>query len=211
MDLDGPLRAQTAVKVERPPALWEADTETEPFLALLGELIALGLGRGNELAGLTLNVANVVVEPDDEDGSIPEGEFVAITVRGGGSWDDDVWRRGAASRRPGLFASVGPAAERAGRSTRTRGTSATRARSPCSSLVCSSPGDTVDPVHVVAHPLADILAVHVHPEFLGDPVRARVLGPDQRDDVVDVQVLERPVPWPPRRPRARCPRPCGRA
>ena len=95
MDLDGPLRAQTAVKVERPPALWEADTEVEPFLALLGELIALGLGRGNELAGLTLNVANVVVEPDDEDGSIPEGEFVAITVRGGGSWDDDIWRAGS--------------------------------------------------------------------------------------------------------------------
>jgi hypothetical protein len=113
MDLDGPLRAQSAVKVERPPALWEADTETEPFLALLGELIALGLGRGNELADLTLNVANVVVEPDDEDGSIPEGEFVAITVRGGGSWDDDTWRAG---HRPsvGLFESLGPAAERAG-------------------------------------------------------------------------------------------------
>ena len=113
MDLDGPLRAQTAIKVERPPALWEADTETEPFLALLGELIALGLGRGNELAGLTLNVANVVVEPDDEGDSTPEGEFVAITVRGGGSWDDEVWRAG---RRPdtGMFEGVGPAAERAG-------------------------------------------------------------------------------------------------
>ena len=113
MDLDGPLYAQSAVKVERPPTLWEADTETQPFLALLGELIALGLGRGNELADLTLNVANVVVEPDDEDGSIPEGEFVAITVRGGGSWDDEVWR---AARRPdtGLFEGVGPAAERAG-------------------------------------------------------------------------------------------------
>jgi hypothetical protein len=113
MDLDGPLRDQTAVKVERPPALWEADTEVEPFLALLGELIALGLGRGNELAALTLNVANVVVEADDEDGSIPEGEFVAITVRGGGSWDDEVWREGT---RPasGLFEGLGPAAERAG-------------------------------------------------------------------------------------------------
>jgi hypothetical protein len=94
MDLDGPLRDQASLRVERPPALWEADTEVEPFLALLGELIALGLGRGNELAGLTLNVANVVVEPDNEDGSIPEGEFVAITVRGGGSWDDDTWRPG---------------------------------------------------------------------------------------------------------------------
>ena len=109
MDLDGPLRAQTAVKVERPPALWEADTETEPFLALLGELIALGLGRGKELAGLTLNVANVVVEADDEDGSIPEGEFVAITVKGGGSWDDEVWRAGQRTD-TGLFEGVGPAA-----------------------------------------------------------------------------------------------------
>jgi len=113
MELDAPLRAQSAVKVERPPALWEADTESEPFLALLGELIALGLGRGNDLARLTLNVANVVVEPGDEDGPIPEGEFVAITVRGSGSWDDEVWRAG---QRPGtgLFEGLGPAATRAG-------------------------------------------------------------------------------------------------
>jgi hypothetical protein len=113
MDLDGPLRAQTAVKVERPPALWEADTETEPFLGLLGELISLGLGRGNEPAGLTLNVANVVVEPDDEDGSIPEGEFVAITVRGSGSWDDDTWRAGTEPATATLR-EVGPAAGAAG-------------------------------------------------------------------------------------------------
>ena len=92
MDLEAPLREQASVKVERPPALWQADTEVGPFLALLGELIALGLGRGNELDGLTLNVANVVVEPDDEEGSVPEGEFVAITVRG----SDFVGRRGLA-------------------------------------------------------------------------------------------------------------------
>jgi len=93
MDLDASLRVQS-LKVERPPTLWEADTELEPFLALLGELIALGLGRGNELAELTLNVSNVVLESDEEGGSIPEGEFVGITVRGAGSWDDDVWRPG---------------------------------------------------------------------------------------------------------------------
>jgi len=113
MDLDGPLRAQTAVKVERPPSLWQADTEVEPFLALLGELIALELGRGNELAGLTLNVANVVVEQDEEDGSIPEGEFVAITVRGGGTWDDDTWRPGTELSTDALREVV-PAAEAAG-------------------------------------------------------------------------------------------------
>lgn len=95
MDLDGPLRARTSLKVERPPTMWEADTQTEPFLLLLGELIALGLGRGNRLEELTLNVSNVVVEADRHDGgSIPEGEFVAISVRGAGSWDDDAWRPG---------------------------------------------------------------------------------------------------------------------
>jgi hypothetical protein len=113
MDLDGPLRAQGALKVEWPPLLWEADTEAETFLALLGGLIALGLGRGNELADLTLNVANVVVEPDEEGGSIPEGEFVGITVRGAGSWDDDVWRPGTESTTASLR-ELGPAAHAAG-------------------------------------------------------------------------------------------------
>jgi len=113
MDLDGPLRAQGSLKVERPPLLWEADTEAETFLALLGELIALGLARGNELADLTLNVANVVVGPDEEGGSIPEGEFVGITVRGAGSWDDDVWRPGIEST-TGSLRELGPAAHAAG-------------------------------------------------------------------------------------------------
>jgi hypothetical protein len=116
MDLDGSLRSQGSLKVERPPTLWEADTELEPFLALLGELIALGLGRGNEVAGLTLNVANVAnvaVEPDEEGGSIPVGEFVGITVRGGGSWDDDAWRPGTEPTTATLR-EVGPAAGAAG-------------------------------------------------------------------------------------------------
>ena len=111
MDLDGPLRAQISLKVERPPTLWEAETEVEPFLALLGEMIALGLGRGNELGDLTLNVSNVVAEPDEDDEEvdrIPDGEYVAITVRGAGAWDDDTWRAGPGTdhgtvdrRRPG--------------------------------------------------------------------------------------------------------------
>jgi hypothetical protein len=55
-------------------------------------MIALGLGRGNELGDLTLNVSNVVVEPDEDDEEaewIPGGEYVAITVRGAGAWNDD--------------------------------------------------------------------------------------------------------------------------
>jgi hypothetical protein len=116
MDLDGPLRAQTALKVERPPTLWDAETEVEPFLALLGEMIALGLGRGNELGDLTLNVTNVVVEPDEDDEQvdrIPDGEYVAITVRGFGAWDDDTWRAGQGPI-TGLLSNVGSAADAAG-------------------------------------------------------------------------------------------------
>lgn len=116
MDLDGPLRAQSSLKVERPPTLWEAETEVEHFLALLGQMIALGLGRGNELGDLTLNVSNVVVEPDQDDEEvewIPGGEYVAITVRGAGAWNDDTW---CAGQRPttGPLRDVGTAAAAAG-------------------------------------------------------------------------------------------------
>jgi len=168
MDLDGPLRAQRALKVERPPTLWEADTETKPFLALLGELIALGLGRGNELAELTLNVANVVVEPDDEDGSIPEGEYVAITVRDRG-----------ASPRPEPCVRLEPQPERPGRFTGIRGTSATRARSPWSSLASPDPRDSVDPVDAVVEPLVVRFSVDVHADLLGHPAGGSVLRSHQ--------------------------------
>ena len=116
MDLDGPLRAQASLKVERPPTLWEAETEVEPFLALLGEMIALGLGRGNELGDLTLNVSNVVVEPDEDDEEvewIPVGHYVAITIRGAGAWLDDTWRAGQGPT-TGPLSNVGPAADATG-------------------------------------------------------------------------------------------------
>ena len=116
MDLDGPLRAQASLKVERPPMLWEAETEVEPFLALLGQMIALGLGRGNELGDLTRNLSNVVVEPDQDDEEaewFPRGEYVAITVRGAGAWNDDTWRAGQGPT-TGLLRNIGPAADAAG-------------------------------------------------------------------------------------------------
>jgi hypothetical protein len=116
MDLDGPLRAHASLKVERPPLLWEAETEVEPFLALLGQMIALGLGRGNELGDLTLSVSNVVVEPDQDDEEadrIPIGEYVAITVRGAGAWNDDT-RRAGQGPTPGPLRNVGAAADAAG-------------------------------------------------------------------------------------------------
>jgi hypothetical protein len=102
------------MKVEHPPQTWEADAEDEAFLRVLGEMIVIGLGRGNELADLTLNVSNVTVEPDDyEEASIPGGDFVAVTVRGAGTWDDDLWRAGQGPT-TGLLSNVGPAADAAG-------------------------------------------------------------------------------------------------
>jgi hypothetical protein len=83
---------------------------------MLGEMIALGLGRGNELQDLTLNVSNVVVDPDEDDGEvewISDGEYVAITVRGAGTWDDDTWRAGQGPT-TGPLCNVGPAADAAG-------------------------------------------------------------------------------------------------
>ena len=113
MDLEAHLRSHALMKVERPPLLWSPDTEDEPFLLMLGEMIALGLGRGTELADLTLNVSNVTVDPDDDGESIPEGDYVAVTVRGAGVWEDDIWRTGQGST-AGLLGGVRPAAEAAG-------------------------------------------------------------------------------------------------
>jgi hypothetical protein len=116
MDLEAHLRSHAFMKVERPPLMWRPDTEDEPFLLMLGEMIALGLGRGTELADLTLNVANVTVDPDEEDDegeSIPEGDYVAVTVRGAGVWEDDLWRAGQGAP-TGLLGNVGPSAGAAG-------------------------------------------------------------------------------------------------
>ena len=85
-ELDGVLNAHAFLRVERPPTLWTPEAELEPFIRMLGELIVVGLGRnGNVLGELTLNVANVTVEPA-AGGSIPKGDFVAVTIRGQGDW-----------------------------------------------------------------------------------------------------------------------------
>jgi hypothetical protein len=49
------------MRVEHPPQM-ESGTDGEAFLRVLGEMIVIGLGRGNELADLTVNVSNVTVE-----------------------------------------------------------------------------------------------------------------------------------------------------
>jgi len=92
MRLDAYLRAHEFMRVERPPLLWEADTEETPFLALLGEMIAAPLARRNELSELVLNVSNVTVEESAADHRVAQGDYVAITVRGGGDWKpEEVW------------------------------------------------------------------------------------------------------------------------
>ena len=116
MDLEAHLRSHAFMKVERPPLMWSPDTEDEPFLLMLGEMIALGLGRGTELADLTLNVSNVTVDPDEEEEgeSIPEGDYVAVTVRGAGVWEDDLWRAGQGATTGLLGNVVAAAADAAG-------------------------------------------------------------------------------------------------
>ena len=86
MRLDALLRAHSFMKIERPPELWEADTDDVRLLPLLGEMIATPLSYGIRLEELTLNASNVVVEPD-EDGAEQQlfplpGEYVALTVSG---------------------------------------------------------------------------------------------------------------------------------
>src|SRR5215475_1814963 len=85
MKLDGIVRAHEFMHIERPPVLWEADTEDEVFIRLLGEMIAFALQRSKDVSALTLNVANVVVDPHAAGGRMPVGEYLAVTVRGPGS------------------------------------------------------------------------------------------------------------------------------
>jgi hypothetical protein len=93
MKFDALVRAHGFMKTERPPELWEADTEDVRVIPLLGEMIAAALVGGAPLEELTLNVSNVVVPADDDPrgagpcagGDLhapPAGEFVALTVRG---------------------------------------------------------------------------------------------------------------------------------
>jgi hypothetical protein len=84
---DALIRAHAFMRTERPPEIWEADTDDVRFIPLLGEMIAAGLVGGAPLDALTFNVSNVVVPRADEPGEPaelgpPPGEFVAATVRG---------------------------------------------------------------------------------------------------------------------------------
>jgi hypothetical protein len=116
MRVDEILKAHGFMRTERPPLMWEADTDNERFIPLLGEMIVVGLNAGNELAQLTLAVSNVTVEDDDDEPETPwvePGDYVAVTVKGPGRWSDDVWRSGDGPTR-GMLVNVAPRADDAG-------------------------------------------------------------------------------------------------
>lgn len=114
MRFDALLRAHAFMTVERPPEIWEADTEDVRFVPLLGEMIAAPLSRGAELGTLTLNVSNVMVPPAEDvesaDGHGPSpGRYVAVTVSGRADLGPDcVWRPGG----PGVSGVLGGLLER---------------------------------------------------------------------------------------------------
>jgi hypothetical protein len=83
------------MSTERRPLLWDADTEVSRLFPLLGEMIVVGLGRGNELAQLTLNAANITVEDDGPRG-LAAGDYVGLTIKARGDWRPEwVWPSGA--------------------------------------------------------------------------------------------------------------------
>jgi hypothetical protein len=118
MRFDEILTAHGFMRTERPPLMWEADTDDERFIPLLGEMIVVGLNAGNELAQLTLAVLNVTVESEEEDDPeepprVEPGDYVAVTVKGPGRWSDDVWRSGDGPTR-GMLVNVASRADDAG-------------------------------------------------------------------------------------------------
>lgn len=106
------LRAHAFMRTEAPPEIWQPEADDETFFRLLGEMIAAGLARENELDDLTLSFSNMVVE-DSAARSIPVGDHVAMTVRGAGDWSPEgTWARGrGASPSPFVSSDLEAAAE----------------------------------------------------------------------------------------------------
>jgi hypothetical protein len=105
VDLAALLRAHPYIAIERPPVLWPPDADDVPFVRVFGELIAASLVRnGGDLAAVTINVSNVVIEPE-AGGRMPVGEFVAVTARGRGEWGPEIARAPDPSRQPPLVTS----------------------------------------------------------------------------------------------------------
>jgi hypothetical protein len=96
MKLDDFLRAHEFMRVERPPELWEINCEDDTaFVNVLGETIVVGLLHGNELADMVLNASNVTIDESAGSQNLRSGDYVALTVRGRGEWEDGRWYPGA--------------------------------------------------------------------------------------------------------------------
>ena len=88
MDLGPLLRAHSYLRVERPVTLWPAAADDVTLIPLLGLMIVAALTRGTELADVGLLESNVTIDHDD--GPLPAGDFVALTVSGIGDWSPEV-------------------------------------------------------------------------------------------------------------------------
>jgi hypothetical protein len=90
------LVAHSYLQVQRPPALWDLETDgLEVFVRAMGELISTGLvHNGGDLEALVLAVANVHVADDASD-PLPAGDLVAVSVSATGEWTDAHWAPGA--------------------------------------------------------------------------------------------------------------------
>src|SRR5687767_10308621 len=100
MNLTDTLQDYELLRLERPPLLWEADTDEVACRRLLDQLIALGWPGQDEPRGLSLNVSNVTVPGDSADERLAAGDYVAVTLRGPGEWGSEtVWWPGASLER----------------------------------------------------------------------------------------------------------------
>jgi hypothetical protein len=115
MELGPYLNAHAFLRVERPPALWEADADDEPVLRMVGEMIAAALARGAELSAIVLRANNVTVESDEGDRPPAVGDYVVLSVLAEGDWlPECVWSPQAASTTTLVNADLDAAARGAG-------------------------------------------------------------------------------------------------
>jgi len=100
VNVESMLRAHAYMRTGRPSDTWDPDVDDQTFFALLGEMIVVGMRRGNDLGELTLSITNVTVMPG-ADGPIPPGDHVAITISGHGDWTpEQTWSRETAGAAP---------------------------------------------------------------------------------------------------------------
>jgi len=87
VDLGPYLRAHSYLRVERPFTLWHAEADDVALIRLTGELLATALARGTALPDVVLRGNNVTVT--DDEGTLPIGDYVALTIEGVGDWSPE--------------------------------------------------------------------------------------------------------------------------